>query len=153
MLRISKLTDYATVLMAYLAQRPEAVHSAQALGAQAHIELPTVGKILKKLAQAQLLHSYRGSHGGYQLAKPASQITVADIVQAMEGPIGMTECMHVGGHCNHEAHCGARGNWHKISLAIETALRSVTLADMLVPSALLRRGIPSRLLVAPSGER
>jgi FeS assembly SUF system regulator len=133
MLRISKLTDYATMLMTYLAQSPNGIHSAQALAAKGRIELPTVSKILKLLAQANLLDSFRGTSGGYRLARLAKDITVAQIVEAMEGPIAMTECVHGQGQCNHELHCGTRGNWHKISFAIQTALESVTLADMLTP--------------------
>lgn len=131
MLRVSKLTDYATVVMAGLATSAEAVLSAQILAERARLETPTVSKVLKQLASAGLVDSWRGVNGGYRLARAAQLITVADIVTAMEGPIGMTECCAKSGLCDHESHCGVRVNWQRISDAIRIALESVTLADML----------------------
>jgi FeS assembly SUF system regulator len=145
MLRVSKLTDYATVLMTALADDADAVHSAVGLAERARLELPTVSKILKHLAHAGLVESFRGAQGGYRLARAPVAITVADIVAAMEGPFGMTECVAHEGQCDHEPHCEVRGNWRKISLAIETALKSVTLADML-PAGRSRKRIPVRVL-------
>lgn len=145
MLRISKLTDYATVLMTVLAQDAPAVLSAVELAARARIELPTASKVLKMLVHAQLVTSFRGASGGYRLARAAAEISVADIVAAIEGPFGMTECVAHAGQCDHEPHCGVRGNWQRISSAIEGALRSVSLAEM-VPAK--RRSIPVRLLGA-----
>ena len=139
MLRVSKLTDYATVVMTALAESPSAVLSAQALAERARLEVPTVSKLLKQLAHAGLIESFRGVNGGYRLAHSAAEISVAEIVIAMEGPIGMTECGARPGHCDHERHCGVRGNWQRINQAIEQALRAVTLADMAAPSTGRRR--------------
>ena len=144
MFRISKLTDYATVVLTLLAERAEAIHSASDLAARARLEPPTVSKLLKMLGQAGLVESFRGASGGYRLARPAADISVADIVTAMEGPIGVTECSLHDGLCDHETHCGVRANWRRISVAVEAALRSVTLADMLDPAP-TRRVIPSQL--------
>lgn len=130
MLRISKLTDYATVVMTCLIDAGSGVLSAQALAERAHLETPTVSKLLKQLAQAGLVVSTRGISGGYRLARAAQRITVADIVTAMEGPIGMTECSAHTGLCNHELRCGVRVNWQRINQAIGDALANVTLADM-----------------------
>ena len=91
MLRVSKLTDYATAVMTCLASAGDGVTSAQALAERARLELPTVSKLLKQLAQAGLVASTRGINGGYRLSRPPERITIADIVTAMEGPIGMTE--------------------------------------------------------------
>lgn len=135
MLRVSKLTDYATVVMTALAQLGDGQASAVALAERARLETPTVAKVLKLLAQAGLVVSQRGASGGYRLARTAAQITVADIVAAIEGPFGMTQCCVDSGLCDHELHCGVRGNWRRISEAVEAALRAVTLADMLVPPA------------------
>ena len=146
MLRVSKLTDYATVVMASLAAG-ERVMSAQALAERAHLELPTVSKLLKQLAQAGLVASTRGINGGYQLARAAERITIADIVTAMEGPIGMTECSAHAGMCGHEPHCGVRVNWQRINQAIAGALANVTLADMLHPPPKQRMAIPLRVAV------
>lgn len=146
MLRVSKLTDYATAVMTCLASAGDGVTSAQALAERVRLELPTVSKLLKQLAQAGLVASTRGINGGYRLTRPPERITIADIVTAMEGPIGMTECSAHAGLCDHEPHCGVRVNWQRINHAIANALANVTLADMLhVPKQ--RASIPVRVAV------
>ena len=147
MLRVSKLTDYATVVMACLAGTGEGTLSAQALAERARLEVPTVSKLLKQLAQAGLVASTRGINGGYRLALAPERITVAAIVTAIEGPIGMTECGAHAGLCDHEPHCGVRVNWQRINQAISDALASVTLADMAKPPP-SKRGAPIPLRVA-----
>ena len=147
MLRVSKLTDYATVVMTCLAGDGDGVVSAQALAERARLEVPTVSKLLKQLAQAGLVASTRGINGGYRLARAAERITIADIVTAMEGPIGMTECSAHSGMCDLESHCGVRVNWQRINQAIAGALSNVTLADMLHPPAKPRATIPLRVAV------
>lgn len=144
MLRVSKLTDYATVVMTCLAGA-DGVLSAQALAERARLEPPTVAKLLKQLAQAGLVDSFRGVSGGYRLARDPAGISVADIVTAIEGPIGMTECSAHEGQCGREPHCGVRVNWRRISVAIEQALASVTLADMVKPPPPARTAIPLRV--------
>ncbi len=145
MLRVSKLTDYATVVMTCLAGAGNEVMSAQLLVERARLELPTVSKLLKQLAQAGLVTSFRGVNGGYRLARAPQSITVAEIVTTMEGPIGMTECSAHRGQCGHEAHCGVRVNWQRISHAITAALDSVTLADMVKPPPRSSATIPLRV--------
>lgn len=137
MLRVSKLSDYATVLLGLLADAPERVRPATDLAEVARLELPTVSKVLKMLAAAGLVCSQRGVSGGYRLARPAAEISVAQIVEAIDGPIGMTECSVHQGQCSHETHCGVRGPWLRISQVVVGALRSMTLADMIgtVPPA------------------
>ena len=147
MLRVSKLTDYATVVMTVLAEAPERVHSAQELAERARLELPTVSKLLKQLAHADLVQSFRGVNGGYKLSRAPLRITIAEIVTAMEGPIGMTECSAHSGTCGHEPHCGVRVNWQRINQAIAQALGSVSLADMLKPPP-KRAAIPMKLATA-----
>ena len=147
MLRVSKLTDYATVVMTCLAGG-DGVLSAQALAERARLEAPTVSKLLKQLAQAGLVVSTRGINGGYRLARLAQEITIADIVTAMEGPIGMTECSAHAGACGHEPHCGVRVNWQRINQAIADALASVTLADMVKPPPKRAGTIPLRVASA-----
>jgi FeS assembly SUF system regulator len=147
MLRVSKLTDYATVVMTCLATGGDGVMSAQALAERARLETPTVSKLLKQLAQAGLVASSRGINGGYRLARAADRISIADIVVAMEGPIGMTECSAHSGVCGHEPHCGVRVNWQRINHAIAGALASVSLADMLQSAPKPRAAIPLRVAV------
>src|SRR5690554_7453759 len=92
MLRVTRLTDYATVVLTVLAARPDEVLSAAELAERAGLEAPTVSKVLKPLAQAGLVEGFRGAHGGYRLTRPAAEISLVEIVEAMEGPLAMTEC-------------------------------------------------------------
>ena len=148
MFRISKLTDYATAVLTLLAEKPAEVHSASELAQRAHLELPTVSKLLKPLSAAGLVESFRGVNGGYRLARSADQISVAEIIAAMEGPIGVTECSVDAGLCDHEPHCGLSGNWRRISDVVEQALRGIRLSDMCGPPSKVRGRhtlIPSQL--------
>jgi FeS assembly SUF system regulator len=138
MFKLGKLTDYGTVLMTALAAAPQAVRNAQELAAETHIGPPTVAKLLKLLTRAGLVESLRGVHGGYRLARSPEQMTVADVVRALEGPIALTGCSIHGGGCLIESHCGARGNWQLISNAIREALEAVSLAQMARPAAATR---------------
>jgi FeS assembly SUF system regulator len=131
MIRISRLTDYGIVLMSHMAAHAERVHNAAEVASEAHLPLPTVSKLLRLLAKEGLLDSHRGVKGGYGLARPAEDITVGNIVKALEGPIAITTCTNNSpGDCEHEHLCPVRGHWHLINLAVRQALDSVTLADM-----------------------
>ncbi|TJY60901.1 SUF system Fe-S cluster assembly regulator [Sinimarinibacterium sp. CAU 1509] len=130
MLKLSKLADYATVLMAMMAQASERLYSGQELSERSGIPAPTVAKLLKKLLQGGLLQSSRGAHGGYRLARDPERISVADIIAALEGPIAVTECLGHHSDCTLESDCSARANWRLINLAIHHALEAVTLAQM-----------------------
>lgn len=130
MLRISKLADYAILVMVELARDEGRVTSAQALAERAHVELPTASKVLKLLAGAGLVRSQRGPSGGYRVVRPAAEITVAEIIAAIEGPIAMTECSVHEGLCSVEANCNARENWQRISRAVARALSDISLAEM-----------------------
>ena len=152
MLRVTKLTDYATVVLTVLASDPDVVASAAGLAERAGLEPPTVAKLLKPLAQAGLVEAFRGANGGYRLALPAEDISLFEIVEAMEGPLGMTECSVHAGSCGIEDSCNVRANWRRINDVVADALRGVTLAQMLSPLPLSpsgkpsgRRGIPARL--------
>ncbi|MDP3744129.1 MAG: SUF system Fe-S cluster assembly regulator [Methylotenera sp.] len=131
MLRMGKLADYATVIMTYMACKSGLVLSAQEVALAIGLELPTVSKILKILAQGKLLRSQRGSRGGYTLARTPEEISVAEIIDIMEGyPMGLTECSSVPGLCTRESACAVRGNWQQISLAIRDVLSNITLAEL-----------------------
>ncbi|HET6433814.1 SUF system Fe-S cluster assembly regulator [Dyella sp.] len=132
MLRVSRLTDYAAVVMTCIAAHPHSVLSTAQIADETHLELPTVSKLLKSLGHAGLVDSFRGVNGGYRLARPASEINLAEIVEAMEGRIGMTECS-TDGQCDRESRCGVRGSWRQINDVLDSALRGVSLADMLRP--------------------
>ncbi|RZA19536.1 MAG: SUF system Fe-S cluster assembly regulator [Lysobacteraceae bacterium] len=147
MLRVTKLTDYATVVLTVLASDAEAVLSATELAERAGLEVPTVAKLLKPLAQAGLVDGFRGANGGYRLARSAAEISLVEIVEAMEGPLGMTECSVHAGQCGIESSCGVRANWRRINDVVADALREVTLAQMLLPPVARppRRGIAVQL--------
>lgn len=134
MLRISKLTDYAIMVMVELHARHAQVLRAQVLADACRLELPTVSKVLKLLVKSGLVESYRGAAGGYSLLKPASDISVAEIIEAIEGPIAMTECSIEEGLCAQESKCSLRGNWQRISQAIAEAMDGVSLAEMAQPT-------------------
>lgn len=135
MLRVTKLTDYAALVLTVMAAAPGQTLNAGELAERARLETPTVAKVLKPLAQAGLVVGFRGASGGYRLAQPAERITLKAIVEAMEGPLGMTECSAHAGHCGLESHCTARANWRRINDVVAEALDQVTLAQMLSPRA------------------
>lgn len=134
MLRLSKLTDYGTVVLAYMARQPGAVHAAADVAAATRVGLPTVSKLLKVFARAGLVTSFRGAHGGYSLARPADSISAVEIIDAIEGPVAITQCSLDHSHCGIESVCGVGHNWQRISLVIRDALKSVTLAQLIRPA-------------------
>jgi FeS assembly SUF system regulator len=135
MLRMSKMTDYGTLVMTFLAREPERVHNAAEVSASVQLPPATVSKILKVLSRGGLLSPQRGAKGGYMLAGPPARINMADIIDAMEGRhIGLTECSSSPGVCLQESSCSVRGNWQRINDAIREALEGVTLAEMTRPA-------------------
>ena len=130
MLRISRLTDYGTVLLAHLAAHQATVCSAADVAEATGIAPPTVSKLLKLLARAELVTSTRGANGGYRLARAPQEITAADVIDALEGPVSITECSSSAGDCEHEDVCSVGGAWQRINVAIRRALRDVTLNDL-----------------------
>jgi len=130
MLRISRLTDYATVLLAALASEPQRLQTAAALAEQTRIAPPTVSKLLKQLHRAGLVASTRGLRGGYQLARPAAQISAAAILEALEGPVALTDCAAGHGNCEIEETCRVGRVWQRLNLAIRRALYDVSLAQL-----------------------
>ncbi len=131
MLRISKLTDYGTVLLANLAANRETVCSAADVSEATGIAVPTVSKLLKSLGRAGLVTSTRGANGGYQLARDPLDISAADIIDALEGPVSITECSANDSQCAHEGVCSVGGAWQRVNIAIRRALEGVSLNDLL----------------------
>ncbi len=133
MIRLTKQADYGIVLVTQLAQNGRA--AAAELAAQTHLPAPMVSKILKLLAKSGLLTSHRGVLGGYELARSAAEINVADVILALEGPIALTECSEHSDHeCSYEAFCRVRENWQRINRAVRGALEDITIADMARPN-------------------
>lgn len=133
MLKVSKLTDYATVILTHIAHQPDELHAASDITQSTGVALPTVSKVLKLLSKANILISHRGAKGGYALAKKPSETNVAQVIIAIEGPIAMTECTASVGTCEQESSCEIKGNWNLINAAVYAALEAVTLADMVAP--------------------
>lgn len=145
MLRISKLTDYATVILAALANGPERLRTAAALAEQTRIAPPTVSKLLKQLQRAGLVASTRGLHGGYQLARPPAEISAAAILDALEGPVALTDCSVGHGNCGIEGTCRVGRVWQRLNLAIRRSLNDVSLAQL--------AGLDATLVRLPELER
>ncbi len=134
MFRISRLTDYGIVVMAHLAAREDDdSHNARELAEETQLRAPVVSKILKSLTRAGLLISQRGSKGGYSLARTPGEISVVEMITALEGPVGITECTIHPGVCAQESSCQVRDPWHRINGAVRGALEQITLADLAKP--------------------
>ena len=156
MLRISRLTDYGTMILVHLASRPGRLCPASDVAAGTRVALPTVQKILKVLARAGLIVSMRGSGGGYALGRSAESISAADILDVLEGPVAITECSSADSHCELESMCQVGGAWQKINRSIRVALDDISLADLArpardLPVAALTTGITRTL--QPTGTR
>ena len=136
MIKLSRMADYAVVLMTQLATGDGGARNAADMACETRLPAPTVSKILKSLARAGLLRSSRGAHGGYTLAFDPRDINVVDIIAAVDGPIALTACVEDGpGDCDIEAFCPLRSHWQIINDAVRGALRQVTLADLVAPHA------------------
>ena len=147
MLRLSKLTDYAVVVLVRLAQRGEetdAVQTSPGIAGAIGIPEPTVAKVLKALAGAGLVASQRGARGGYRLMRPLAGIPVADVIAAIDGPIALTACVDgAQASCETSRLCPVAGRWDPVNDAIQSALGAITLADMqdaAIPRAFRRPG-------------
>lgn len=156
MFRLNKLADYALVVMQYIASSPEPPpYTARTLAKATHIPVPTVVKVLKSLLEHGLLVSYRGIRGGYAPARPAAQISVAQIIEAIEGPLGFTECAIAPGQCELEGRCRIQANTRIIGQMMQETLRSISLSDLsallsAAASASRRKGLITSITM-PSG--
>ena len=135
MIKITRLTDYGIMLLTNFAKDAgHPMRNTRDLAAQAHLPLPTVSKILKVLARKGLLQAHRGVKGGFSLARKPQEITVAQIVDAVEGHMGITECSFAApGTCVLEESCPVTTHWQRISKAVWGALENITLAEMARP--------------------
>jgi FeS assembly SUF system regulator len=132
--RLSKITDYGIVLLTQLASAEgDAPHNARELAAEVELPLPVVSKILKSLARRNLLSSQRGAKGGFRLSRPAHMINVTEMIEALEGPVALTECSIPLGACSHQETCRVRDPWQVINRVVHDALRQITLADLAGP--------------------
>jgi FeS assembly SUF system regulator len=147
MLRLSKLTDYAVVVLVQLADG-DAVQTAPCLARSTGIPEPTVAKVLKTLAASRLVASQRGARGGYRLTRPLHDMPIADVITAIDGPIAVAGCIEgVVSSCEAAGLCPVHGRWDRVNDAIHQALLQITLADMARPSG-CRGAIDFRLAPA-----
>ena len=149
MLRMSRLTDYGTLILTRMAQADAGWHTATSLAAQTRVGLPTVAKILKILTNAGLVCSQRGAHGGYRLARAPERITAAEIIDALEGPVAITECAALVHSCELESICNVGSAWQRINGAIRRALDEISLAQL----ASWKRGMTPRIDLSSSMEQ
>lgn len=143
MIRLSRLADYGIVIMTHLARQAERQFATPEIAQATQVPQPTTSKLLKVLARAELLTSHRGAHGGYSLARSPEAISVADVIEAVDGPIALTACTEVGvNDCGIERLCPARTNWQRINRAIREALAGISIAEMsrAVPAVFLLSG-------------
>lgn len=152
MFRMAKLTDYGILLLTEFARNAHGnARTARELALDTRLPLPTVGKILKTLVHQGLLVSHRGIRGGYQLARRPEEISVADIITALEGPVAITECNSpTPGICEHEEDCSLRANWSLINRSVTAALETVTLAQMAKPFVPRLWPLTSGISLAPA---
>lgn len=146
MIILSRLADYGVIVASELAVAPERRLTAAALAQATQLPPATVSKVLKNLAHAGIVAGSRGAAGGYRLARNAATISIAEVVAAIDGDIGTTQCTSHDTACNRTEFCPTRPHWQRINLAVNTALAAVTLADMVAervvrqPWAFLRAG-------------
>ncbi len=142
MLRLSKLTDYAVVVLTRLASC-EGVQTSPGIAGATGVPEPTVAKVLKALAASDLVVSQRGARGGYRLARPLGGIAVADVIVAIDGPIALTACVEGSGSaCETSCTCPVRGRWDAVNDAVRDALTNITLADLTEPPRRLAAPLP-----------
>lgn len=131
MLKLSRLTDYAVVVLSRMGQSDVPLMSAPGLAARTGLAEPTVAKVLKLLAQAGIVEGLRGARGGYRLTRPLRAIKLSEVIVAFDGPIALTACVDGGsGGCESEQSCPVRGRWDPVNHAIREALAGISVAEL-----------------------
>lgn len=133
-MRLSSLADYAIVMMCAAARHGDVRLSAATLSGETRVPLATAQKLMQRLASAGLLQSQRGAVGGFRLTRAPSAISLADIIEAIEGPIGLTTCVDLERHeCALDGHCQTKPHWGAVNAAVRGALAGVSLAQLSAP--------------------
>ena len=131
MLKLSRLTDYAVVVLSRMGQDDAPLQSAPGIAARTGLAEPTVAKVMKILAQSEIVEGLRGARGGYRLTRPLHSITLAEVIVAFDGPIALTACVDGGmGGCESEHLCPVRGRWDPVNHAIRQALAGISVAQL-----------------------
>ncbi|NTU77196.1 MAG: SUF system Fe-S cluster assembly regulator [Alphaproteobacteria bacterium] len=130
---MSKLADYSFILLSQMVSNSRKPWSASDLAAATTLPLPTVAKLMKTLAKGGVVIAHRGATGGYRLARPPAEMTIASIIEAVDGPIALTDCVEtVRPDCAVQSLCPMHGGWNKINRTLRGALTSVFLSDLMV---------------------
>ncbi len=138
MIRLSRLTDYAITLLSYVGKDSEELWTAASLAEKSGLTMPTVAKVLKLLAKGGLVSAQRGAIGGYKLVQSPGKVSIAEIIEIMDGPIAITKCAHGSTQkCNIKSFCLMSSGWNRVNSAIRDALDDVSLAEMIDPSLAL----------------
>ncbi|MDD3019574.1 MAG: SUF system Fe-S cluster assembly regulator [Alphaproteobacteria bacterium] len=142
MIKLSKLSDYAIVVLSCLAAERGQLQTAVMLAQQTGIPEPTVAKVLKLLSKKEIVNSVRGVKGGYSMTRIPDQVTVTELIEALEGPISITSCAdsEIESDCHIAQLCPMRGNWNKVNSAVKSALDGMNLSDLLLPVSPQRKG-------------
>lgn len=136
MIRLSRLTDYAVALLSYMGKEgEEKLWAASTLSESSGLPMPTVAKVLKLLAKSGLITAQRGAAGGYKLARAMAGISVAEVIEAMDGPIAITDCAEGSQHenCSIQTICPLSQGWNRVNIAVRDTLKKVSLVEMLSP--------------------
>jgi len=144
MLRLGRLTDYAVTLLSHMGREGEGtLWAASGLAEKSGLPMPTAAKVLKLLAKGDLISAQRGATGGYKLARRASEISIAEIIEVMDGPIAITDCSSGSAHENCKIHrlCPMSNGWNKVNIAVRESLKNVTLEEMFALPSLLEKNI------------
>ena len=139
MLRLNRMTDYAILVLGVMAARPDEILASAALAQHTQLNQTTVAKVTKTLVSAGLVVSTRGIKGGYYLDRPVNNISIAEVIEAVEGPIALTACVDgVEDPCSVRNGCFMGGNWNQVNAALRKALNEVSLAELFNPESLFQ---------------
>lgn len=130
MLRITNLADYALILMCQIVREPDTLYSAASLSKIIGIPIPTVSKILGNLTRHNILISQRGLKGGFRLAGDRNEVSVTNVIEAIDGPIAVTSCIEEDNECDLMKICTMRPHWHAINNAVRQALENISIVDI-----------------------
>ena len=137
MIKLNRMTDYGVMILVHVCRSVDNISTAPSLSLTTGLPLPTVSKILKKLAKKQLIKSHRGVNGGYSQRRPLSQISVAEMIEALDGPVVLTACAEgAEDSCNVESLCPVRGGWNRVNRAIRNTLEDISLEELCMPAKL-----------------
>ena len=134
MIKVSRMADYAVLLVCKMAREKDVIHSAHELSINTSLSITTISKILTKLTKAEITKSVRGVSGGYKLLKDAKEISVGNIIDIIDGKVALTVCIEENNNdCGLASMCSSYSNWQIINNAVTDALNAVSIKEMAFP--------------------